>query len=444
MKIAVVGSGVSGMVASYLLSREHQVTLFEAADHIGGHTNTIDVEHGGQPYAVDTGFIVFNECTYPNFIHLLDRLGVESKPTTMSFSVKCERSGLEYNGTSLNGLFAQRRNLIRPDFHRMVWDILRFYRDAQDLLLNCEDDEPTIGEYLANKRFSRAFVDWHIVPMGAAVWSADPVTMLEFPARSFARFFHNHGFLQLRDRPAWRVVCGGSRSYVSPLIHSFRENIRLRTPVRSIRRDREKEQVHIATDGGTERFDQVVLATHSDQSLALLADPSEHEREILGAIKYQRNEAVLHTDESILPHRRRAWAAWNYHLLDRGPGPVAVTYNMNILQGLAAPVQFCVTLNRDEAIDPQRVLRRITYHHPVFTPKTMAAQRRRGEISGVNRTHYCGAYWRYGFHEDGVRSGLEVGRAFGQGIDGPLTRSERESGPPLSPSSGLERAKRAA
>ena len=425
MRIAIVGSGVSGMVAGHLLARDHEVTLFESADYLGGHTNTIEVTHAGRSYDVDTGFIVFNERTYPNFIRLLDRFGVESKPTTMSFSVKCERSGLEYNGTSLNGLFAQRRNLIRPDFHRMVRDILRFYREARELLLTRGDDELTIGEFLADKGFSRAFVDWHIIPMGAAVWSADPVKMLEFPARSFVRFFDNHGFLQLRDRPAWRVIRGGSRSYVPALTHSFRENIRLRTPVRSIRRTR--GHVLIATDERTERFDQVVLASHSDQSLALLADPSEREREILGAIRYQRNEAVLHTDESVLPSRRRAWAAWNYHLLDGDAGPVAVTYNMNMLQGLEAPVQFCVTLNRDQAIDSARVLRRITYHHPVFTPQAMAAQRRHGEISGVNRTHYCGAYWRYGFHEDGVWSGLEVGRAFGQGIDGRLTRSDRES-----------------
>jgi predicted NAD/FAD-binding protein len=421
MRIAVIGSGIAGMVAAHLLAREHEITLFEAGGHVGGHTNTVEVELAGRSYAVDTGFIVFNERTYPNFIRLLDRFGVASRPTTMSFSVKCERSGLEYNGTSLNGLFAQRRNLLRPDFHRMVRDILRFYREARELL-DRDDDDLTLGEYLAARRYSRQFVDWHIVPMGAAVWSADPVAMLEFPARSFVRFFDNHGFLQLLDRPAWRVVAGGSHSYIAPLIRSYRDGIRLRTPVRAVRRH--PDHVVVSSAAGAERFDHVVLATHSDQALALLADPSEREREILGAIAYQRNEAVLHTDASVLPRRRRAWAAWNYHLLDREGGPVAVTYAMNILQGFDAPEQLCVTLNRDDAIDPARVLRRITYHHPVFTPRSVAAQRRHAEISGLHRTHYCGAYWRHGFHEDGVWSGLAVGRAFGQGIDGPLHGSE--------------------
>lgn len=417
MRIAIVGAGISGLVAGHLLSREHQVVLFEAADYIGGHTNTVDVEIGERSWAVDTGFIVFNTRTYPNFIRLLERLGVASKPTEMSFSVKCERSGLEYNGTSLNGVFAQRRNLVRPAFHRMLRDILRFYRGARELL-DDGDERLTLGEYLRTRQYSRAFIDWHIVPMGAAVWSADPVALLEFPARTFARFFDNHGFLQLSDRPPWRVVCGGSRSYVAPLTRPYRDQIRLRTPVRAIRR--EPRRVVVVTDAGAEIFDHVVLATHSDQSLALLADPSEREREILGAIGYQRNEAVLHTDDSVLPRRRRAWAAWNYHLLDRAGGPVAVTYNMNILQGLDAPAPFCVTLNHDAAIDPGRVLRRFVYHHPVFTPRAIAAQRRHAEISGVNRTHYCGAYWRHGFHEDGVRSALAVGSYFGAGIDGPL------------------------
>lgn len=420
MRIAIIGSGIAGLTSAYVLSQAHDVTVLESGDYVGGHTHTHRIERFGRRYDVDSGFIVCNERTYPNFLALLARLGVPTQPTTMSFSVRDERSGLEYNGTDLNRLFAQRRNLVRPSFLRMVIDILRFYRDAP-ALLDAGDDAVSLGAYLAAGRYSRAFVEQHLIPMGAAVWSADPDRMFEFPARYFVQFFANHGFLTVRDRPQWRVVSGGSQQYVAPLTRRFRDGIRLRAAVRRI--ERRPDGVRVTAAGsGPERYDAVVLAAHSDQALALLADPSPAEREILGAIPYQRNEAVLHHDARLLPRTRRAWAAWNYHVLPEAPAGAGatVTYNMNLLQGLRSPEPFCVTLNRSAAIDPERVIARVVYHHPVYTPAGVAAQRRWAEISGVRRTYYCGAYWGYGFHEDGVSSGLAVGRQFGLGLDGPL------------------------
>jgi predicted NAD/FAD-binding protein len=405
MNIAIIGTGISGLTAARHLHRAHDITMFEANDHIGGHTNTVDVDVQGQRHSVDTGFIVFNDWTYPNFIGLLEQLGVASQPTLMSFSVRCERTGLEYNGQDLNTLFAQRFNLFRPSFHRMLRDILRFNREAPTLL----DDDHTISlnDYLREQGYSREFIEHYVIPMAAAIWSAEPGAMGEMPARFFVQFFKNHGLLSISDRPQWRVIQGGSRSYVGPLTAPFRDRIRLSAPVEWIRRLPTHVQVK-PKYGGVERFDEVIVATHSDQALRLLADPTPQEQEILGAIPYQENEAVLHTDSRLLPRRKLAWAAWNYHLPVQPLTRVAVTYNMNLLQNLDAPVTFCVTLNRSEAMDPARVLYRTTYHHPVFTDEGVRAQARRSEISGVNRTWYCGAYWRYGFHEDGVNSGLAV------------------------------------
>jgi uncharacterized protein len=409
MQIAIIGSGISGLTAARRLCRDHEITVFEANDYIGGHTNTVDVELGGQRWAVDTGFIVFNDRTYPNFIALLDEIGVASRPSDMSFSVRCERSGLEYCGSSLDRLFAQRRNLASPGFWRMIRDILRFNRDARRLL-----DEPGgllgLGEYLEREGYSRRFVEHYIVPMGAAIWSTDPLTMLAFPARYFVEFFANHGLLSVDDHPQWRVIADGSRAYVAPLCAPFADRIRLRAPVARVHRDPRGVEL-VLGDGHRARFDAVVFACHSDQALAQLVNPTPAERELLGAIPYQPNEAVLHTDERFLPHRRKAWAAWNYHVPDHHHEAVSVTYNMNILQGLDAPVQFLVTLNPGEAIDPAKVIRRINYEHPVYTPRGIEAQRRRGEIMGANRSFYCGAYWSYGFHEDGVRSGLAAAAA---------------------------------
>jgi predicted NAD/FAD-binding protein len=404
MKIAVIGSGIAGNVAAYRLHREHDITVYEAAGHAGGHTHTHAVEQSGRSYRVDTGFIVFNDRTYPNFIALLDELGVASQESSMSFSVRDETSGLEYNGTSLDTLFAQRRNLLRPSFLGMLRDILRFHREAPALLAQPGGELP-LGELLARGRYGRAFVEHYIVPMGAAIWSTDPTAMFEFPARFFVRFLHNHGMLTVNDRPVWRTVQGGSARYVEKLTAPFRDRIRLRTPVEWVRRLPGSVIVK-ARGHEAERYDAAFVACHSDQALALLADPSTAEREVLGAIPYQANEAVLHTDARLLPRARRAWAAWNYHVLPGRTGPVALTYNMNILQRLDAPEPFLVTLNRSEEIDPARVIKRIAYHHPLYTPASVAAQARQRELNGACRTYYCGAWWRNGFHEDGVASAL--------------------------------------
>jgi predicted NAD/FAD-binding protein len=403
VRVAVVGAGIAGNVAARELHREHEVTVFEAGDHLGGHTHTHVVSAHGRTWHVDTGFIVFNDRTYPNFVRLLGELGVASQESSMSFSVSDEVTGLEYNGTSLNTLFAQRRNLLRPSFIGMVGDILRFNREAPRLL-----DEPggelPLGELLARRSYGRAFVEHYLVPMGAAIWSTDPASMMHFPARLFVRFLHNHGMLTVNDRPVWRTIQGGSARYVEKLVAPFRDRIRLGTPVEQVRRIpggvMVKPRGHEAL-----RFDAAFLACHSDQALALLADPSTTEREVLGAIPYQANETLLHTDTRLMPRRRLAWAAWNYHARRDG-GPVTLTYNMNILQRLDAPEPFLVTLNHGDAVDPSRVIERITYHHPLFTPASVAAQVRHREIDGARATYYCGAWLRNGFHEDGVASAL--------------------------------------
>jgi len=415
MKIAVIGSGISGNVAAHHLNRDHDVTLFEANDYVGGHTHTHDIVWNGRHYAVDSGFIVFNERTYPHFIDLLGTLGVDSRPTEMSFSVRSERSGLEYNGHSINSLFAQRRNLLSPTFNRMILDILRFNRRAPRLLTQVGEEIP-LGEYLESGGYSRAFIEHYIVPMGAAIWSTDPAKMLEFPARFFVRFFHHHGLLNVVDRPRWYVIPGGSRQYLKPLLQGLRGRIRLKSPIERVRRFPTHVEVR-PRHGPPERFDAVFIAAHSDQALAMLADASGPEREVLGAIRYQENEAVLHTDERVLPRRRLAWAAWNYHLPTEPRERVTLTYNMNILQGLDAPVQFCVTLNSSSAIRAEKIIDRVTYHHPVFTRESIAAQQRQGEINGVNRTYFCGAYWRNGFHEDGVVSALNALKHFQEAGD---------------------------
>jgi predicted NAD/FAD-binding protein len=402
MRIAVIGAGISGMVAAYRLCSEHDVTVYEAGGYIGGHTNTVDVSEQGRDLAIDTGFIVHNDWTYPNFVALLEELGVPWQESDMSFSVRCEKSGLEYNGTSLNSLFAQRRNLVRPSFLRMVADILRFGSQAQALLAPGAPDL-SLGDYLRENGYSRFFIEHYIVPMGAAVWSSRPADMLQFPARFLVEFFANHGFLSVNHRPVWRVIRGGSREYVKRLTAPYATRIRLNTPVDSLIRQPLKVCMRLK-NGTVEHFDQVFIACHSDQALKMLGDASTAERAILGAIAYQENEALLHTDIRLMPRRRLAWAAWNYHIPQGPVERAAVTYNMNILQSLHAAEQYMVSLNRSEEIDPKRVLGRYVYHHPVYTAAAVAAQRRRSEINGTQRTYYCGAYWGYGFHEDGVKS----------------------------------------
>jgi len=406
VKIAVVGSGITGNVAAYHLARQHEITVYEAAPRIGGHTHTHTITRLGQEYRVDTGFIVYNDSTYPNFVRLLDELGVSSQPSSMSFSVRDERDGLEYNGTSLNTLFAQRRNLVRPAFWRMLRDILRFNREAPALLAPGVADT-TLGEYLAEHRYSREFVERYIVPMGAAIWSTDPASMHAFPARFFVRFFHNHGMFSIDARPQWRVIRGGSARYLDKLTARYRERVRLSTPVERIQRRAGEVVVH-ARGCASERYDAVFIACHSDQALRLLDAPTALERDVLGAIRYQESEAVLHTDTSLLPRNRRARAAWNYRVPIAPQARVALTYDMNILQSLAADPPFLVTLNRTADIAPQSIIESMTYAHPLFTPSAVAAQARHRELNGTLGSYYCGAYWRYGFHEDGVMSALDA------------------------------------
>jgi predicted NAD/FAD-binding protein len=405
LRVAIVGAGISGLTAAHLLHPRHDITVFEAGTYAGGHTNTVRVDLPDETLDVDTGFIVFNDRNYPNFERLLAKLGVASQPSTMSFSVSAVHEDFEFAGTP-RGLLAQPGNLTRPAFVRMVGEYVRFSRDAR-VLLDSGDDRTSLGDWLGELRYSDAFIRRLIVPQASAVWSADPQQMWSLPARFLVTFFHNHGMLSLTRRPRWRTIAGGSARYVEALTAPFAERIRLCTPVDRI--ERFDGHVLVTPRGGEpERFDEVVLATHADQSLAVLADASQREREILSAIPYQPNEAVLHTDRALLPRRRAAWSSWNYHLLDEPTGASTVTYHMNTLQQLSSRRQLCVTLNRTEAIDPEKVIAKIPYAHPVFTAEGWRAQARHGEISGVNRTHYCGAYWRWGFHEDGVVSARRV------------------------------------
>jgi predicted NAD/FAD-binding protein len=420
-RIAVVGGGVSGLVAAAEHHRGgHDVELFEAGSYPGGHSNTIDVETGSGPLAVDTGFIVFNDRNYPNFERMLAELGIASQPANMSFSVSDGQGGFEWATRGPRGLFARPSHLVDRRFGRMLVELVRFNREARRLI-GSPPDGPSLRRFLSDGGYSDYFIERFLVPQVSAVWSADPEQLWSFPAAFLAEFFENHGVLQLVGRPRWRTIPGGARRYVEALIAPFRDRVHLRAPVGRILR--RHDSVHLEVEGGTRQFDEVVIATHSDQALRMLGDPSPAERALLGAIPYQRNEAVLHTDTSLMPKRRSAWASWNYHLTDHPTGRSTVTYDMNRLQSIEADRDLLVTLNRTEAIDPERVIRVFDYAHPVFTPEGVAAQSRWPEISGRLRTHYCGAYWRWGFHEDGVWSALRVSQALGGrgAIDEPVS-----------------------
>jgi predicted NAD/FAD-binding protein len=423
MKIAVVGAGVSGLVAARLLADEHDIHVFEANDYVGGHTNTVEITVFGRPYAVDTGFMVFNERTYPNFVQMLRLLGVAARDSDMSYSVRCEKSGLEYQGSSLNGLFAQRRNLLRPSFYAMLRDILRFNRRSLELLRG-EEDGLTLGQYVSQGGYGREFIENYLIPMGSAIWSAPPEQFRQFPARFIIQFFNNHGLLTVRAHPQWKTVQGGAVRYVEALTRPFAERIHLNCPVVSVQRYSDRVSVTVQ-DRGSEDFDAIVLASHADQSLAMLSDATRTEREILSAIGYQQNETVLHVDPSLLPQCRRAWASWNSYLPADASRPVVLTYNLNRLQGHSSPDPICVTLNATEAIDQNKILRRVAYHHPVYNRAALAAQKRWGEINGKNRTYFCGAFWGYGFHEDGVKSALAVGECFGKRMETCLAASTK-------------------
>jgi predicted NAD/FAD-binding protein len=395
MRIAIVGSGISGLVAAHLLHPRHEICVYEAEGRIGGHTHTVDVEFAGERHAIDTG------------------IGAETLETDMSFGLACERTGLEWSSRGLRGILAQPSNLLRPSFHRMLRDVLRFNRESRSLLER-EAENVSLGDYLCGAGYSSEFVEHYALPMGAAIWSATPDAFLRIPAAAFVRFFDNHGLLEARPSLPWRVVRGGSARYVDKLVAPLRERIRIGCPVQAVRRRR--DAVEVAATDGVRSFDHVILAVHSDQALRLLTDPSALEVRVLRSIAYQENDVVLHADESLMPRNRRAWASWNYRLPREAGGRVVVSYDMNRLQGIESRQRFLVTLNAVERVAPERILRRFVYHHPVFDAEAMAAQKLHGEVSGVGRTHFCGAYWGYGFHEDGVNSALAVCGRFGLGL----------------------------
>jgi len=413
-RIAVVGTGISGLTAAYLLARRNELVVYEANDYIGGHSHTVEVTDGDRAMGVDTGFIVYNERTYPNFCRLLDLMGVATQPSDMTFSFRNDRTGQEYAVPELSRLFCRKSNLLRPKFLQMIRDIFRFYKEAPRLLA-AGDANPDLdlATYLEQEGYSRTFQDDHIFPMAESIWSGSRRELGAFPVQSFLRFFQNHGLLSLNDRPLWRTVSGGSINYVNKLTASFREAIRLNTPVRSVRRDGDGVDITTA-EGGVERFDKVILACHADEALAMLDAPSNLEREILGSFPYAANDVALHSDASVMPQRRAAWSAWNYHRDDRPDRPVALTYGMNLLQGLPTETPYLVTLNRNDDLVAGLVHDRFVYHHPQYNMRGIANQPRHDELNGRSRTYYCGAYWGYGFHEDGVASALRVARHFGE------------------------------
>ncbi|HEY9255277.1 MAG TPA: FAD-dependent oxidoreductase [Stenotrophomonas sp.] len=404
MRIAIIGSGIAGLASAWWLRHEHEVTLFEANDYLGGHTHTHEVEVEGRRLAVDTGFIVFNPLHYPLLTAWFEELGVASQPTTMGFSLHSERSGVVYNAHSLGGLFCQRRNLVSPRFWGMLADLRRFYRDAPLLLR--EEEGPTLGDYLRIHHYGEAFVEEHLLPMASALWSSPTATVMDFPARYLVQFMANHQMLQMTGRAPWRVVKGGSARYVEALRRRWQVRERLECPVHAVERLPWGARVHSAA--GVEGFDEVILACHSDQALALLIDSDRLEQEVLGAIRYQSNDVVLHTDASLLPRERKAWAAWNAHVPRDRAAPCTVSYCMNLLQGLPGNTPLVVTLNRSDAVDPDKVLRRLRYAHPIHDHAAVRAQRRWGELQGRRHTWFAGAYWGWGFHEDGIRSARRV------------------------------------
>lgn len=418
MNIAIIGGGIAGLTCAWRLAGHHQVTLFEAAPSLGGHTATVDVATPQGNYAIDTGFIVYNDRTYPRFMGLLSELGIRGQKTQMSFSVHNPRSGLEYNGHTFSSLFAQRRNLVNPVFWGLLKEIVRFNRRAKSALAEEVDPQATLQTFLEQHQFSAFFARHYILPMGAAIWSSSLQEMRRFPLGLFLRFFENHGLLDITQRPQWYVVPGGSREYIRAMLSQLgdRLSVQLNSPVQRVIRSH--DGVNIQLEHSSQAFDQVIFACHSSQALAMIDKPTQAEREVLGDIGWQRNEVVLHGDRRWLPLRERAWASWNYRLSAQDMASACVTYNMNILQGLPkeAPL-FCVTLNPETPVDERYVWQRFVYDHPLFNPKSWRAQARRGEINGQQRSWFCGAYWYNGFHEDGVHSALDVvkGIAAGEG-----------------------------
>ena len=414
LKIAIIGSGISGLTSAYILSKKHEVYLFEKNDYIGGHTHTHKIKENTNHINVDSGFIVYNENTYPNFIKLLDILNIERQHTEMGFSVKSNSQDFEYAGNSINSIFSQRKNIFKPSFLMMIYHILKFNyqskRDIKKISTNI-----TLKQYLDSSSYSKEFIDKYIIPMGAAIWSTSPELMLQVPAVFFIRFFKNHGLLDITNRPQWWVVKNGSNQYVKEIVKPFKENIKLNTKISSIKR--KNNGVEVSYDDNKEFFDSVIIATHSDQALSLINDLTEKENDILSKIKYKKNTALLHTDTSILPNRKIAWSSWNYLINRNQEKIVTLTYNMNILQTLKSNKTYCVTINDSTNINRSKILKEINYSHPLFTIDSVDAQKRKDEICGKNNTYFCGAYWGYGFHEDGVNSALDVCKKFGLSLD---------------------------
>jgi len=412
MRIAVIGSGIAGMAAAYYLSRKHEVFVFEKEPRVGGHTHTVTVESSRGPLAVDTGFIVHNDRTYPNLVKLLAELGVETQPSDMSFAVTCRTTGFEYSSRGLNGFFAQRANLVRLDQYRLLREILRFNREAPRLLQNPAAATMTLGDFIDQGRYTTLFAERYLYPTASAVWSMSMEAIRAFPALTLVRFFENHRLLGINTHPQWKVIRGGSNSYIPPITAPYKDRICTDATINSVARTEAGVTLRFEDRPGM-FFDQAVFACHGDQILPLLESPTDAERDILGRFTTSSNEVCLHTDSSWLPKRPRARASWNYNLSpDPGAG-ATVTYHMNRLQSLDVPEDYCVTLNAGSGIDPAKVLRRIVYHHPLYASGAIQAQTRWSEISGINRTHFCGAYWLYGFHEDGLNSALRVARALG-------------------------------
>ncbi len=410
LKIAVIGSGISGLTSAFLLSKKYEVSLYEKNNYVGGHTHTHEIYENDKKINVDSGFIVYNENTYPNFMKLLNILKIESQHTKMGFSVKSDYEDFEYAGNSVNSIFAQKSNILRPNFLKMIYQILRFNKVSKNEFNNI-DENVTLNDFLIKFSFSEKFINHYIIPMGAAIWSTSPQKMLNIPAKFFIRFFNNHGLLEVTNRPQWWVIKNGSFQYVKKIIKPFEKNIFLNCKVNSI--IRKNNQVKIKFDKGEKIFDHVIIATHSDQALNLLSDPTDNENKILGAIKYQKNIALIHTDQSILPRRKIAWSSWNYLLNESQDDFVTLTYNMNILQTLKSKKVYCVTINNTTSIDDRKIIKKIKYHHPLFDILSVKAQQQKNKICGQNNTYFCGAYWGYGFHEDGVNSALDVCKKFG-------------------------------
>ena len=411
-RIAVVGSGISGLASAYFLSRRHEVHLFEKDQRLGGHTHTVVADSSLGPVALDTGFLVHNDRTYPRLVRLFEELGIETIASDMCFAVACAGSGLEYSSRGPRGFFAQAKNLVSPSHLGLLSEIFRFNREAPKLLSASDAERVTLGEFLDARRFSDVFVHRYLLPMASAIWSASLASIRAFPAMTMIRFLDNHGLLAVTGQPRWKVVKGGSSAYIPKLVEPLRDRIETSVSIRGIARD--EHGVTLRFFGRPDRrFDEVVLACHGDQVLPLLDDPTDLERDVFGGFRTTTNTAWLHTDASILPVREAARASWNYRLHDETDAAPTVTYDLNRLQGLRTREQFCVTLNPSGDIDDRKVIRRLSYQHPLYDNRAVHAQARWSEVSGVHRTHYCGAYWFYGFHEDGLRSALRVARALG-------------------------------